>query len=301
VCALQFQVPDDGQLMQRWGDSSRMNVLWTFMGTSTPYQVFTGAAETLGAALLLFRRTTTLGALLLVAVMSNVVMLNLCYDVAVKLDSAHLLAMCVVLLLPDAGRLVDMFVRHRAIPAPPPAAVIARRSWRIARWGIKGVAIGLTLASITVWTVSAYQRRRAPAMAHHWAVGNWHVATFERDGRELADGDGARWERVRINAYGDGLYVRWWFARGMGAFYKVTFDDTAQVVKLAVEDDDGTVAKTGPLAFTFEHDPRDAARLTLQGQVGADTLRVVLVHDDTSHMILRTHGFRWVSDAQFDP
>ncbi len=54
------------------------------MGYSTPYNVFTGLVETVPAMLLFFRRTATLGALLLVAVLANVVMLNLCYDVPVE-------------------------------------------------------------------------------------------------------------------------------------------------------------------------------------------------------------------------
>ena len=38
-----------------------MGLLWTFMGHSPAYSAFTGAAEALAGALLLFRRTTLLG------------------------------------------------------------------------------------------------------------------------------------------------------------------------------------------------------------------------------------------------
>ena len=101
----QFATIGDFQLEKKWGDSSPMNVVWSFMGASRAYTVFAGLGEVVGAILLLFRRTTILGAMVVVGVMTNVVMLNYCYDIPVKLYSSHLLMMAVYLLLPEAGRL----------------------------------------------------------------------------------------------------------------------------------------------------------------------------------------------------
>jgi len=67
-----------------------MGLLWTFMAASKGYQIFTGAAEVLGGILLLWKRTTTLGALTVFGVMANVMALNFFYDVPVKLLSTHL-------------------------------------------------------------------------------------------------------------------------------------------------------------------------------------------------------------------
>ncbi len=101
VFPLQFQPPGLNRLMEPFHDFSPMGVLWTFMGASMAYTIFAGASEVLGGALLLFRRTTLLGALVSAAVMLNVVMLNYCYDVPVKLYSTHLLLMAVFLTAPD--------------------------------------------------------------------------------------------------------------------------------------------------------------------------------------------------------
>ena len=50
--------------------------------------------------------------------MANVVMLNFCYDVPVKIFSTHLLLTALFLLLPDLGRLADVLVLHRpTVPA----------------------------------------------------------------------------------------------------------------------------------------------------------------------------------------
>jgi hypothetical protein len=93
-----------------------MKLLWTFMGASIPYVIFTGAAEMLGGLLLAARRTTLLGALVCIGVLSNVVMLNFSYDVPVKLYSSHLLLMAVFLAAPDLRRLASLFVWNRRVP-----------------------------------------------------------------------------------------------------------------------------------------------------------------------------------------
>ena len=68
-----------------------MGLLWTFMGASAPYQMLAGLAEVTCGMLLFWRRSRLLGALLAIGVMGNVVALNYCYDVPVKLFSTELL------------------------------------------------------------------------------------------------------------------------------------------------------------------------------------------------------------------
>jgi uncharacterized membrane protein YphA (DoxX/SURF4 family) len=78
--ALQFREPSLFNLAQPLGDKSPMGLLWTFMGHSKTYTIFTGFAELLGGLFLLSRKTTLLGALITFGVMSNVMMMNYCYD-----------------------------------------------------------------------------------------------------------------------------------------------------------------------------------------------------------------------------
>lgn len=68
----QFPVPDLDRLLQPYGESSPMGLAWTFVGASPAYSVFGGVLELTGGFLLLWQRTTTLGALLLTSVMANV-------------------------------------------------------------------------------------------------------------------------------------------------------------------------------------------------------------------------------------
>lgn len=123
----QFPFPLPSKLEQPYGDASPMGLLWTFMGFSGPYNVFTGLAETVPALLLFFRRTATLGALLLVAVMVNVVVLNFCYDVPVKIFSTELLLASLYLAGPRLRALFDLLVAAAPSPFARPRLALAAR------------------------------------------------------------------------------------------------------------------------------------------------------------------------------
>ncbi|MEZ4453544.1 MAG: hypothetical protein R3B09_29070 [Nannocystaceae bacterium] len=114
-----------------------MELAWGFMGHSWVYSGFTGLAEVVGAVLLLWRRTTALGALLLVGVLANVALLNFCYDVQVKLYSCHYLALALILAAPAVRPLIDLLLRGRpaTLTIPPEPTVTPRGEgiWRILR------------------------------------------------------------------------------------------------------------------------------------------------------------------------
>ena len=91
VYKTQFPEPSLIRLLQPLGSFSPMGLAWTYMGFSEAYNMYTGMLEVLGGLLLIWRRTTTLGALLVAGVMSHVVVMNFTYDIPVKLLSMHLL------------------------------------------------------------------------------------------------------------------------------------------------------------------------------------------------------------------
>ncbi|MGX7667668.1 hypothetical protein [Flavobacterium pedocola] len=113
---LPMQFPPIGlhRLEQTYGSSSPMGLAWAFMQYSQTYSAFAGIAEVLGALFLLSRRTMTLGALLLTGVMTNVVMMNFCYDIPVKLSSSHMLFAALIILSSDYKRIVNFFVLNTA-------------------------------------------------------------------------------------------------------------------------------------------------------------------------------------------
>jgi uncharacterized membrane protein YphA (DoxX/SURF4 family) len=127
VIQAQMPPPPLSRLVEAYGDSSPMGLLWTFMGASRGYNAFAGGAEMLAGLLLFVPGLTTLGSLLAIGVMSNVFMLNMCYDVPVKLFSLHLLLMAVFLAAPDMRRLMDLFVLRRRVQLSVAEPLFQRR------------------------------------------------------------------------------------------------------------------------------------------------------------------------------
>jgi hypothetical protein len=110
----QFMLPEPNLLYTTVGEMHRDILYWTSMGSSRSYSVFMGVAEVIPAVLLLFRRTTLLGAFAAVLVMTNVVAVNFGFDITVKLHSLTLLLMSLVLLIPGRKRIVALFTGKAA-------------------------------------------------------------------------------------------------------------------------------------------------------------------------------------------
>ncbi len=179
----------------RVGELSPRALLWTFMRYSPAYSTIAGAMEMAVVVLLCFRRTATLGALLCVPVMLNVMLMNLCYGVPVKLYSMATVVSALVLVLHDARRLVDALVVRRGVPAQPVRPPFRSHRLNQARWLVKLVFVGGVLLS------SAVAMRGSPA----WQVadeasplhGTWDVSSFVVGGRELAGtAEPSRWRRM---------------------------------------------------------------------------------------------------------
>lgn len=110
---IQFS-PSIGNMITTVADMRPMSVAWTFFGYSYSYEFFIGCSQILAAILLLFRRTSTLGAILMVTIMSNIVFVNFAFNVCVKFFSCSYLAMSIYLLIDDAPRLTSILLLNRA-------------------------------------------------------------------------------------------------------------------------------------------------------------------------------------------
>ncbi|HEU5168878.1 MAG TPA: hypothetical protein VFU29_25215 [Chitinophagaceae bacterium] len=112
--ALQMPFPSLSQMATPLGDYLPMRFSWMFIGYSNSYQFFSGAIELLAALLLLFRRTATFGVLVATGVFLNVAMLNVSYDIPVKINSISLVILCLYLLAQETPRLYRFFFRQEA-------------------------------------------------------------------------------------------------------------------------------------------------------------------------------------------
>lgn len=119
-------------------------LLWTFMGYSDAYEAFTGVIELVAGVLLLVPTTAFLGSVVALGATTHVLMLNLCFDVPVKLLAAHLFAGSVWLVLSDGRRWFPALVlgRDLAPESPqPPVSAWMRRWTRIAKLAFIGTLV----------------------------------------------------------------------------------------------------------------------------------------------------------------
>lgn len=274
VFRTQFPEPSLIKLTTTFGESSSMGVLWAFMGASAPYSVFTGLIELVGAALMVSRRTTTLGALILLGAMGNVVMLNLCYDVPVKQHSIHYLVGALVLVGSDWRRLANAFILHRDQAAPVLLSIF--ETPRLHRLGssAKALAAGGLLLSGVASVVQ--MRARFFDIEPPPVYGIWEVAGFE-DGGESAP----RWTQLVVAK------------RGRAAVRVETGQRWAYRAKSVGGTLELEPRREGDPAFELEYMLSEPDDLTLNG----DGIVVRLKRVDETDLPLRNREFHWITEG----
>lgn len=203
ILPIQFPPLTATVLESRLGDMTPMGLLWSFMQYSRTYSFFGGVMELAVVVLLCFRRTATLGALMCLAVMTNVTLLNYAYGVQVKLYSTMIVASAAVLVLYDVPRLLAVFVTNRAAAPAPLSSLLQDRLPALARWTIKVVLVGSVIVSCLIAMISTTSARRRPSSLD----GAWLVTSFTRNGVNLdSTGNAARWRRIAVDGFGVAIW-----------------------------------------------------------------------------------------------
>jgi hypothetical protein len=244
------------------GEASRQQVLWYFMGVSAPYAFAGGVAEVVGGMLLFWRRTALLGALIVAMVMTNVVLLNFCYDVCVKQYSSHLLLMTGFLLAPDARRVLD-YLGRGGRDAAPSHLFTSRRTQLMAAVS-RGVLICSVWLSLANFVRSAYDNGRIGSASKPPYHGTWLVERFERASTLVpaCASEARRWERVLIENH---------------IFTTVTMDRTRRSYRFDYDAGKSTLAlKDREATFGTLHAAGSGSELRLHGVLVDDDIQVAL-------------------------
>lgn len=280
---VQFWPLSPAGLDTRVGELSPMGLVWSFMQHSRAYSLIAGIMEMAVVALLCFRRTASLGALVCVPVMANVMLMNLCYGVVVKLYATATVVSALVLVLYDARRLADLLVWHRGVAGRP--IVLPFRSPRLnrARWVVKVLLVGSVLWSCVAGMRAIADQYAAAARSPLW--GMWDVTSIVVDGRELAQsGEPARWRRMATSL--SGISIR--FEDDRRVRCTRGGDDTARTLTLTCSE----TQQNGELHWT-----RDGRALRLDGMFDRHRVSVSLTLRDTTVLPLERERFRWTTDG----
>ena len=195
-----LQFPDLGfyTLTERAGDMSPMHLAWTFFGYSYGYNVFMGIAESAGL-LLLFRRTTTLGAILTLGALANVIAVNYSFDVHAKMYPTVLFVMTLFLLLRDAKRIIGFFFTGQSISLPVIKAPVFKKRWmRISKTMLKILVIGYFLIGHVISNIGYRNSIDESLKAKSDYSGIYDVESFIVNKDTLSKNNPLRWQELVI-------------------------------------------------------------------------------------------------------
>lgn len=306
VVPVQFPPPSLARLLTPYGESSPMGIVWTFMGTSPAYTAFTGAGELAAGLFLFWHRTRTLGAAVATAVLAQVVALNFCYDVPVKLLSSHLLLMAAALLGLDRERLAAVFWSGRAVAASPePPLLRGRRTRRIAA-AATALAVGAMVVAGLLESLAVYRQQRAERSSL-WGV--HAVERFVVDGVELPPlvTDELRWRAlvvdrekpVRFGAQERPGGVSIQLMSGALSRHPIVLDEEAAVLTFLppgafrIED-----AGERPDRLSWERPA--PGRLLLRGTWRGRAVEIELAERPPSDFLLLGRGFHWINETPYN-
>ncbi|MES2328950.1 MAG: hypothetical protein V4539_05055 [Bacteroidota bacterium] len=296
--ALQMSFPLQSQLATPLGDFLPMRFSWMFIGYSKTYEMFSGAMEVLAGLLLLNRRTITLGLFTATVVFINVMILNLCYDIPVKLYSMHLVAYCLYLLSNDCKRLIDFFVLNKAVAANHIHENHLSKKWmRITRIVLKLAFIGLFFIKDFFTMNDYYQTRELQNATEAKPIrsGIYDVVTYVINKDTIAPvvTDTTRWRDLIIEKGNFGSVgstdtaFRQRYRRG---YFNIVPDSALQTVNF--KRSAASQASIASLHYAFP----DSNTVKLWGSKGKDSIYILLKRSNR-HFQLAEKQFHWISEA----
>jgi hypothetical protein len=287
----QMPFPFLTRFVEPFGNFSPMGVLWNFVGASPVYEIFAGCAEMLGGILLIVPRTAMLGILICLADLTHVFLLNMTYDVPVKILSFHLMLMGLFLLFPELPRLVNFFFLNRvAGPSTQPQLFRAHRANRIAL-GVQ-LIFAFYIVGTNIYTGWSDWYAYGGGRPKSSFYGIWNVDLLSIDGQVrsplLTDYD--RWRRV-IFDFPTSIN----FQRMDDSFvgYGATINLNDRTIALTKANDRNWRAK-----FNFQHPAPD--QLTVDGDMDNHKIdmQLRLVGRDT--FLLANSRFHWIAEYPFN-
>lgn len=199
IFILQFGEMDINRLETEIGNNNGMSFLWTFMSYSKFYGFTAGLIEVIGGLLLLFRKTTSLGGFLLLIAMANVVLMDIGYDVSVKMFAIHLLLMIVLLIRTDLKRLFHFFLGSKPTLAYKYLPLFESSKLKKIGFALKGILLLYITISFAQYMVERVESQHTNAYAN--LTSSQEVELFIKNGDTIPNkiSNGNRWIKMNIN------------------------------------------------------------------------------------------------------
>ncbi|MEO6837599.1 MAG: hypothetical protein ABI185_04380, partial [Ginsengibacter sp.] len=235
---------------------------------------------------------STFGSLVCIAVLSNIVAMNFCYDVPVKLFSSNLLLMAIFIAVPDMKRLINFFFRNKAVPAVNTQPKFYKRWMKITWITVKILLIGSVLYSTISSVWEGYKIYGDKATQEAPLFGIYNVTKFVRNKDTLLPlaTDTLQWKQLDI------LYSKYATIKMMNDSlkrYNFIINSTINTVSLSEYSDPGYQS------ILYYYKP-DATHLILDGKLKDDSVYIEMKKIDFNKMRLINRGFHWINEYPYN-
>jgi hypothetical protein len=258
-----------------FGNKSPMGLLWTFMAYSREYTLFIGVIETLAGVLLLYKRSSLIGGLMGFAIMLNVFLLNMFYDVPVKIFSFHLLLCAFIIISPGIKKILLFLTGENAQPVALSFIEIGNKSVTIVFTVLKTILV-VVLVGLDFFSFNEEMEQPAD-----YLDGVYRIESIEYSNDSIP---ALKWEKIMFNS----LYGSVTDYSGTRNQLELQIDTTKKIVNFNFRLDSTL------MSFNYELYAGDSVKFTNIQE--ADTIRVFTKRLQKDDFLLMNRGFHWVSE-----
>ncbi|WP_233219026.1 hypothetical protein [Adhaeribacter arboris] len=203
---VQMPYPSFGLLETNLGDFTAQKIYWLSIGIVPWYQIFAGVVEVSAGTLLFFRRTTTLGAILLFGALGDIVYVNFAYDGGVHVYSSYFVLLAAFLLVHDIPKIYRLLIQERFTVPVNFYPAFAQTWQKYTRIGLKTAVIVLFLGVLFYLQLInfLYDPYKQPSTAGVKKLrGTYHVTEFRINNQVLpfSPEDSVRWQDVTFEKW----------------------------------------------------------------------------------------------------
>ncbi len=298
IFGLQMPSPSNSYYATDLGHFSAMRFSWNFVGYSKTYEFFSGLSEMLVGILLLYRRTVVMGALLGIGVFSYVFLLNMTFDIPVKIFSFQLLVACVYISLNNLKRIAHFFMLNKPVDADTSWDIPMIKPWlKYARLGLKAIFIGCFALYPLYNYYNAFQSRSNISTPPPFESGYYSVSNFVLNGDTIPANinSNVHWQDLAIDNGSRGsiglvdstFRVRY----GRSYFFNYSVDSASNQLTIKRFRNDTLAIFQGSYMLLSDQG------LRLYGiYKGQDSLQVDLLWDDRDYQLARKE-FNWLLES----
>jgi hypothetical protein len=197
----QFPEPLPDWLSQPAGNMDAHTLLWLFMGASKSYNIFGGCVEVLAGFFLLFRKTSSLGSLIAIAILTDILVIDIAYDTLVKAILFHLILIGFYILSPDIKRVFNFLVLNKSSKLTIVPPLFPRNKYQWVFYCLKLFLVGFVIFYFTKQFSGMVETASKPYFSG--IDGIYDINEYYRNHKQqpLLNADTAGWKRIVINKY----------------------------------------------------------------------------------------------------